>query len=387
MQADYIIKNGYIADPSQDLEGIGDIAVRGSYIIDNSGAWTESEHIIDASGCIVAPGLIDFHTHVFAQGSGFGLHPDLMAAQGTTAAVDAGTAGCANFEAFYSTSVIPSVVRMKSFLNLYSGGQFDSKFTEDFNPALYNADRIERIIDKYRENILGLKVRISRGIVPDDQGADYLKKAVELAETLGRRSKTELKVCVHATNSPVSAGELADCLRPGDIFCHCYHGGQNNIILPDGSVDPGVMEARKRGVIFDAANGRGNFSLAVAKQALAEGFLPDIISSDLTADKFNMPPYAKNLPVVLSKYLTLGMKKIDVFRAATSTPAKHMGMEGQIGTLSPGAYADITIIKEKTMPVRHRDSNGVEMTGNTLLVPVMTFCSGQIQYCSTDFWV
>lgn len=98
---------------------------------------------------------------------------------------------------------------------------------------------------------------------------------------------------------------LADCLRPGDIFCHCFQGAGNPIAAEDGTIDPLVLKARERGVIFDAANGKGNFGLKAAKRALAAGFLPDVISTDLTVDKFNMPPYAKNLPLVISKYLAL----------------------------------------------------------------------------------
>ena len=159
------------------------------------------------------------------------------------------------------------------------------------------------------------------------------------------------------------------------------------MILPDGTIDPGILEARKRGVIFDAANGKSNFGLATAKQALAQGFLPDIISSDLTSDKFNIPPYAKNFPVVLSKYLTLGMSLMDVLRSATEAPAKAMGMEGQIGTLKPGAYADVVLLEEKNILVHHKDWMDEELLGNELLVPKMTICAGEIQYCATDFWV
>lgn len=402
MKADFLIKNGRVVDPSRNFDGVMDIAIRNARIIGlekENGASAgpapagrqdgriDAAHIIDASGLIVAPGLIDFHTHVFYKGSSLSVQPDLLAAQGTTAAVDAGTAGTANFEAFYNTSIASSAIRLKGFLTVYSGGQLDGKLCEDFNPKLFNLDRMERLVDKFRSHILGLKIRLSKGVVPEETKVDYLKAVVELADCLNHRLGTDLKVCVHTTNSPVPAGELAGCLRPGDIFCHCFQGGQNNLILPDGSVDPGVLEARKRGVIFDAANGKSNFALATARQALSQGFLPDIISTDLTSDKLNIPPYAKSLPVVLSKYLTLGMGLMDVLRAATAAPAKAMKMEGEIGTLTPGAYADVVLLEEKHMPVHHRDWKEEELTGNELLVPKMTICGGEILYCAGDFWV
>ncbi|MBW7571911.1 amidohydrolase family protein [Caproiciproducens faecalis] len=387
MKASYIIRNGRVMDPRTGLDRIQDLVICNNRIVDPQGEAVSCDHIIDATGCIVSPGLIDFHTHVFYEGSAIAIRPDFMIPQGTTSAVDAGTSGTANFESFYKTVVVPSTVRLKSFLTVYSGGQLDPKLCEDFNPALFNLERMERIVDKYRDNILGLKIRFSRGVVPDDKGMDYLKATVELADLLNARLGTALRVCVHTTNSPVSAGDLASCLRPGDIFCHCFQGSGNNLVLENGEIDSGVLQARKRGVLFDAANGKGNFGIETAKRALAKNFLPDIISSDLTNDKFNMPPYDKNLPTVLSKYLTLGLDLMTVLRTVTEVPAEIMGMAGQIGTLQPGAYADVVVLKEKNIPVLHKDWKNDTLQGNVLLVPQMTLCAGEIQFCQTDFWL
>ena len=192
---------------------------------------------------------------------------------------------------------------------------------------------------------------------------------------------------MHTTNSPVEADRLAEILRPGDIFCHCYQGVGNTILEEDGTVRDGIKKAREKGVIFDAANGKGNFGIAVAQKALKDGFYPDIISSDLTVDKFNMPPYAKNLPTVLSKYLTMGMKLPDVIRAATATPAQIMGMEKKIGTLMPGAYADIAVFKLKNIIFEHKDWCNDTLLAKELLVPQMTLSSGEIQYCQNDFYL
>lgn len=389
MKADYIIRGGRVMDPAAGTDEVRDVVVRNMRILDPAGEPVECapNQIIDATGMIVAPGLIDFHTHLFHEGSTICIHPDMMIAQGTTAAVDAGSAGTATYEAFYKSVVAQSLVRIKGFLTVYSGGQLDPKLCEDFDPALYNIDKMERVIDQYRDNILGLKIRLSKGVVPDETGADYLKACVELAEELDRRLGTSLRVCVHTTNSPVSAGELASCLRPGDIFAHCFQGAGNTIVLEDGSIDPGVLEARKRGVIFDAANGKGNFGLKAAQGALAAGFLPDIISTDLTVDKFNMPPYAKNLPLLLSKYLTLGMDLMPVLERVTARPAELMGMAGQIGTLKPGAYADIVILKQKEAHFVHKDFRDDELPGDVVLVPQLTMCAGEIQYCQSDFYL
>ena len=387
MKADFLITGGRVIDPSRGIDEIRDVAVRGMRIVELESESAACAHVIDASGCIVCPGLIDSHTHVFYEGSTTCIRPDLMIAQGTTAAVDAGSAGTATFEAFYKTVAAQASIRLKSFLTVYSGGQLDARLCEDFNPQLYNVDRMERLIDKYRDQILGLKIRISRGVVPDEKGLDYLKAVVELAEQLNARLDTKLRVCVHTTNAPAAAGELADCLRPGDIFCHCYQGAGNTILTEDGSIQERVLAARQRGVIFDAANGKGNFGIEVARKAIKAGFFPDIISSDLTLDKFNMPPYTKNLTAVMAKYLEMGLDLMTVLRAVTETPARIMGMEGKIGTLKPGAYADIVILKEKAVRFVQKDWQDEEFACSRILVPQLTMCGGEILYSQADFFL
>lgn len=387
MRADFIIRGGRVMDPYTAVDEIKDVVIQNTRIIDPQGEMVECDHIIDASGCIVTPGLVDFHTHIFYEGSGTCIRPDFMISQGTTAAVDAGSAGTVTYESFYKSVIVQSAVRIKSFLTTYSGGQLDFKLCEDFNPDLINFTRMERVIDQYRDNILGLKIRLSKGVVPEDKGLEYLKRVVELAEELDAKLGTALRVCVHTTNSPIAAGELADSLRPGDIFCHCFQGTGNTIVTEDGHMAPRILEARKRGVIFDAANGRGNFSLETARRALKAGFAPDIISTDLTLDKFNIPPYAKNLLTVMAKYMTLGMSLMDVLKAVTAVPAGIMGMEGRIGTLKPGAYADLVILRQKHINFVQKDYRNEELACDTLLVPQLTMCAGEINFCQTDFFL
>ena len=363
MKVDYIIRGGRVVDPSAGIDEIRDIYIKNMRIADLKGEAAECnpDCIIDASGKLVTPGLIDFHTHLFHEGSSICIHPDMMIAQ--------------------------SQVRIKGFLTVYGGGQLDPKLCEDFNPALYNVEKMERVIEANRDNILGLKIRLSKGVVPDETGADYLRTVVKLADELNARLGTSLRVCVHTTNSPVTAGELADCLRPGDIFCHCFQGAGNPIVAEDGTIDPLVLKARERGVIFDAANGKGNFGLKAAKRALAAGFLPDVISTDLTVDKFNMPPYAKNLPLVISKYLALGLDFNTIIRAVTETPARLMGLEGQIGTLKAGAIANIAIFDLKDREYVQKDFCDDEIVCSQILVPQLTMAAGEIQYCQSDFYL
>lgn len=389
MRASYVIKGGRVVDPSRGIDEVTDVCIKNNRIVE-AGADVECDpwHVIDATGCIVTPGLIDYHAHFFHGGSATTVYPDTLASTGMTAAVDAGTPGPATYESFYATSVCNSALRLKGYLTPWAGGQLDAGVNEDFNPAKFNRDRIARVVDRYRDNILGLKIRLSHGLVPADCAADYLRGTVELAEDLDRELGTSLRVCVHTTDCPITAGELAGQLRAGDVFTHCYQGKGNGIVLEDGTIDPGVLEARERGVLFCSANGKSNYALKTCKAALAQGFLPDIISTDATVDKTHIAPYCKNIAVLLSKYLTLGLSLSEVIAAATAAPAAAMDMAGQIGTLAPGSYADVAILKyTDEVEVHHRDCFDVELVGHDLLVPQMTFANGDPVFSYTAFAV
>ena len=136
---------------------------------------------------------------------------------------------------------------------------------------------------------------------------------------------------------------------------------------------------------MDAANGRMNFSIDVCKKALEQGFYPDLIASDWTDDKYNLSDTGKSLTFVLAKYLELGMPLMEVIRCVTETPAKCMGMEGQIGTLRPGAYADVAVFRMADKKAVHRDCNGVAFETGRLLIPQLVFVDGEPAFCQADF--
>ena len=377
MSTDYLLRGARVIDPASGIDEIRDLFIRGSRLADpdKRDSAGSSARIIDLSGCIATPGLIDYHAHVFHTGSTIAIEPDALLAQGTTTVVDAGTAGCANYELFEASVIVRSAIRILSFLNEYDRGQEDAALPENFDPALYDREAMAALAAKY-PGILGLKLRLSRGIVPDERAEEILRACVELADELGAQISRPLRLCVHATDCPLPAGELAAILRPGDIFCHCFQGKGHSILTEDGGIDPGVLKARERGVLFDAANGRGNFSLSVARGALRADFLPDIISSDLTVFTFRDSPHVRSLPHVMSKYLSLGLSLPEVLRRCTEIPAKLLGLEGEIGTLRAGARADIAVFKLEDRIWEQEDFCGEKIRCEQLLVPQMTFLGG-----------
>lgn len=378
MKVDYILRSAWVIDPAAGVDEKRDLYISASHLVDPGSEAVRClpERVIDLTGCIVTPGLIDYHAHVFYSGSNIAIEPDRLLSQGTTTVVDAGTTGCANYEAFERDVIRTSRIGIRSFLNIDSRGQEDAARPENFDPALYDREAMATLAAE-RPGILGLKLRLSRGIVPDERAEEILRACVELADELEGRTGRPLRLCVHATDCPLPAGELAAMLRPGDIFCHCFQGKGHSILTEDGGIDPGVLKARERGVVFDAANGRGNFSLFVARGALRAGFLPDVISSDLTVSTFRGSSHVRSLPHVLSKYLALGLSLPEVLRRCTEIPAKLLGMEGEIGTLHPGARADIAVFRLTEQAWEQEDFCGERIRCEQLLVPQMTFCGGK----------
>lgn len=220
--------------------------------------------------------------------------------------------------------------------------------------------------------LLGLKIRQSRSIV-GALGLAPLRATLQMAESLG------CPVVVHVTDPPGSSGEIADLLRPGDVFCHVFHGTGGTILGSDGAILPEIRAARARGVMFDAANGRSHFAFAVAREALRQLFPPDVISTDMTTGTLYCGPVF-GLPHVMSKYLSLGVSLRDVAAACTTTPARLLGLEGEIGTLAPGACADIAVFRQVAARVEYVDTLGESMVGQVMLVPQLTVRAGRVVY-------
>ncbi len=367
------ISNGFVIDPKNNINGVKDIFVDSGRIVEPlSSVDTE----VDASGCYVLPGLIDFHCHLY-KGSAFGFNPELLLPTGVTSAVDAGTAGYINYEDFYESVVKRTTLTVKTFINISPVGQPGGGINEPLGRELIRKEELGAVISRHRDTIIGLKVRISRPIV-GSLGLDPLKYALELGEDFG------LPINVHVTNPPEKLSEVVKYFRKGDIFTHVFEG-TGHTIIEDGHVADEILDAEERGVIFDSANGRSNFVFSIAEKALDEGFYPDIISTDSTALNFSKPYVVKNLPFTMSKYLNLGMELGDIVKAVTSTPAKVMKEEERLGHLAPGAAGDVTICRIEKKDVLFRDTLGDERKGNRIIEPVMVLKNGEFVYTRPDF--
>ena len=100
---DLLLQSGRVIDPANQHDGIMDIAIKDGAIaaVGASIDASDATNTQDLSDCVLTPGLIDLHTHVYWAGTSIGVEPTLYAHQaGTTTLIDAGTAGAANFLGF-----------------------------------------------------------------------------------------------------------------------------------------------------------------------------------------------------------------------------------------------------------------------------------------------
>lgn len=376
MRKNIFIKGGFVVDPKNKINYQKDIFIENGKIAEFD--KNIDYQIIDATGYIVTPGLIDFHAHLFYESTDIGVAPDItFLPQGVTTAVDAGSAGCANIENFIKSITQKNMMRTYAYLNVSPTGLSTVKYHENVDPAFWDSERIRDILEKYAEVIKGIKIRFSNYTVGDLRGKPGIE-AIKLAR------KINTKLVMHVTDCPVDISEISSRLSEGDVLAHVYHGKGNTIVDKQGHIKREIFYAQQRGVVMDAANGGNHWSFRVAHQALKEGLRPDIISTDLTQKTiFKSPVFS--LPYILSKYLMLGMSLEEVIACSTYNPAKILGIDNMVGSLESGKEADIAIFKPLKKVVEYSDTDGDIEYGEDLIIPVATILRGDIVYRSLDF--
>jgi dihydroorotase len=291
--------------------------------------------VLDAHGQIVTPGLVDLHTHIYWGVTYWGIEADPVAARsGVTTWLDVGSAGAFSFPGFRAFVAERSRVRAFCLLNLSSIGLIAPSW-EFANLDYCNVELAAQTVDENRDIILGIKARIDNNTTRAS-GIRPLELARELAD------RVDLPLMVHIGNGPPALADVLRLLRPGDMLTHCFTGGTHRIVGSDGRVDPAVRELQLRGVVLDIGHGTGSFDYTVAEAALADGIVPDVISSDIHQLSVQGPMF--DLPTTLSKFLNLGLSLPDVIERATSRPARAMGRP-DLGNLAPGSIADIALFR------------------------------------------
>lgn len=380
MSVSLVIRGGLVVDPASGTQTVASVLIdNGNFVgICEEGREPESAEVIDARGCVVTPGLIDCHMHMFYKGTENGIDPDTtLLPMGVTAGIDQGSAGSGNFELFYDAIIARSKVHIFATLNLSTQGLITSTYPENLDPTFTNIDAMQRLFDCYGNVLCGIKVRISKELV-GDLGLKPLENAIAVSEKIGTR------IAVHTTNPPVPVPDFINLFRKDDIYAHTFQQRGYSILNEDGKICPEVLAARKRGVIFDSADARVHYLYPVIKEALAEKFYPDTISTDLVQGScFRQGVFG--LPRVMAKYLELGMPIMEVVRAVTERPAEILNKKGKLGTLQAGACADLAIFKLVEAASPMTDWLGSSVILHKLFLPQCTVLGGKVVFRQFNF--
>ena len=378
MKYDLLLTGGEVIDPGAGLRGVMDIAIAGGKIaaIAPSLPANEALRTISAKGRLVTPGLVDIHAHVFVNAHDMGGHTDQCCrTSGVTTLCDAGSAGSANFAGLRHVLDHEVRTRVRAFVNLSAIGITGTTRGGELSHFPYaDPEGCARTITENPDLAIGVKLRFGPGLVWE-YSAEPVKLARKTADMAGG-----VPMMMHITDSPVPLPDLLAHMKPGDIVTHCYHGRAHGIMGNEKEfVLKEVVEAQRHGIIFDCAHGRNHFNFRMIEKALDQGFLPDTISTDLTLTSATRGP-VWDLPTTMTKLLHFGMPLDEVVRRATAAPAKIMGYAGTVGTLRPGANADISVFELRDGNFELRDSDGDTITARRRLLAQLTLKDGRVWY-------
>jgi dihydroorotase len=368
MSADFdlILSGGHLIDPKNDFDGPGDIAIKDGLVAAvGNDIEGEAQRRVDISGLYITPGLIDIHVHAYGGYAGW-LFPDPHALPyGVTTVVDTGGAGWKDFADFKNTIIDRSKTRVLAFINIVGAGMIGppEQDTSEMDPIPCAAT-----IKQYREHVVGSKSAHFGG--PGWEAAGGALEAARLSDAIA--------MIDFAPKPTRSYEELLDHMSPGDIHTHLY-AAHIPLLDEDKQVNDYARQARDRGIIFDTGHGNGSFWFRIAVPAMAQGFHPDTISTDLHKSSRMLPN--ATMPITMSKFLALGMSLQEVVYRSTHKPAKVL-RRPELGHLSIGAGADLAVFELIAGDFGFVDSGRARMSGRQKLECQMTLRAGEIVWDS-----
>ena len=364
---DLLIKGGHVIDAANDIDAQMDLAIAGRVVaaVEPEIPESHARRVVDASGMYVIPGLIDIHAHT--TGFSGAMFPEEMCfPYGVTTMVDCGGSGWRTFDQFNNDVIKKSKVRVFALLNIVGQGM-EGDVEQDINDM--DAEATAAKIRQRSDIIVGVKVAHYQG-----RGWESIDRGVEAA-------RLSDSFCLVDQNAKPTRpfDEMLKRLRPGDGVTHCFGYGKP-MIGNDGKVKPHYIEARARGVKFDVGHGNNSFSFSMAVPAIEQGFPPDTISTDM--HRMSLHTSRAQMTEVMSKFLAMGMPIAEVIARSTWEPAKWIN-HTELGTLTPGALADIAVLEFQDRPAGLSDSGPTGyriMKAEGRLITQLTIKDGAVQF-------
>ncbi len=376
---DYILQGGHVIDPKNGRDGAFDVAIQEGKIaaIEETIDSVLAREVINVEDLYVTPGLVDMHVHVFnghTPGSYIADGPTSVPPDGftfrsgVTTVVDAGSSGWKNFRQFKEQTIDQSKTRVLAFLNIVGVGmlgRFEEQNVADMNPIM-----TAHMIDKLYPDILV-------GIKSAHYWGDFTQ--VDLAVEAGELAGVPVMVDFGEHDPPNSIESLFHKhLRPGDIFTHTYAyvpRHREPVVDEEGQVKDFVLTAQERGIVFDVGHGGGSFSWRQALPAIEQGFLADVISTDLHTQSMN--DAMKDLCNVMSKFMAMGVSLQEVVERVTWKPAQVIRRH-DLGNLDIGAPADVAVLRLRTGNFGFIDVRDKKFLGQQKLETELTIRAGEI---------
>lgn len=394
---DLILRGGRVLDPAQAIDGVRDVGIRGGRVTAVAPGLkpTARTKTISVRGKLVLPGLIDTHAHIYEHVTGpFGLNADLVGIRsGVTTVVDQGGASPLTFNGFKKFVVEPSKTRVLSYISIYlAGGLMGHSHTGLYGPHGVDVNATVRAIEENRDLVKGIKTHAEVGGF-----SRWGIEVVKLAKEASRRA--HVPVYIHlgrmwpevkdsAPDPDTILGEVLPLLDPGDVLAHPFTRHPGAFVSRAGKVHPAIRDAVKRGVRIDV--GRGvHFSVEKARTVLEAGILPFTLGADLHGFALKRPNDGSwrraetgvanfSLHQAMSELLALGVPLVEVVKMVTSNAATLLGMEGQLGTLAPGAVADVSVVNLERGDWTVRDGLGAELRITERVRPVFALREGVV---------
>jgi dihydroorotase len=381
-QYDLLLKGGHVIDPKNNIDGVCDVAISGTTVAavapDINPALAKK--VVDVSGHIVTPGIVDIHVHVYhtraPEGDPEGLSVDADAhsfRSGVTTMVDTGTAGARHLRHFKQTVIDRAKTRIFAYVNIVNQGMLGD-FEQD--PRNFDAEYAASAVEAFPEICIGIKTAHYWTQHPwDDLHVPWaaVDQSIKAAEFCGRHVMYDFWPRLPERSYPELILKKA---RPGDIHTHVY-AQQFPIIDENGRVFDYMFEARKRGVIFDLGHGAASFWYRNGARAIAQGFWPDSISTDL--HRHSMNTTVVDMQTTMNKVLAMGIPLADVIKLSTINPANEIN-HPELGHLSVGSGADVAVFKLHTGQFSFIDCGRAKMMGDKKLECMLTVRDGAIVY-------
>lgn len=405
MPYDMLLSGGRVIDPAQGIDGAYDVAIQDGRVavVRANIPRSEAQAVLDVSGKLVLPGLIDTHAHVYQYVTGrFGLNADMVGIHsGVTALIDQGGPSCMTLPGFRQFIVEPAQSRVYAFLSAYLvGGLEGHAYPSLYRPDCVDVEATVRAATENADLVKGIKAHAELGGF-----ARWGIEVMQLAVRIGQEA--DLPVYIHfgqlwplpdTGDNDVDADailpQVVELLKPGDVLAHPFTRHPGGFVDKHGRVHPIVREALSRGLWVDVGHG-SHFSFKMARIALDAGIVPQTLGADMHGYNTSVPKPAGtpdthpdkehmffgqtrfSLVSTMTTLMACGLTLEQVVPMATSNPARMLRLENELGTLKPGVVADVSVLHDERGRWMLRDNEGTQVNASRMLRPAFCLRAGQ----------